>query len=84
MPKVNWKNHTQYYSDMKTYKITYRVITPSGVFDHVTRVRNCFNEFHAKCKLHDFARRKYPQMTGFVITEIRGDNPFMDIFEKFT
>ena len=43
---------------------------------HTTKVKNCMDELHAKIKLGDYIKRKYPNHTGLSI--ITCDKDFMD------
>ena len=63
---------------MKTYLLKYTVNFEHGFKDGEMRVKNCMSVLHAKIKLGDFLKRKYPKQTGIEIHSCNED--FMQQF----
>ena len=66
---------------MKTYRVEYIVYFKSGPEKKAMNVKNCMCELHAKIKLGEYLKRKYPDMIKLEITKCEED--FLSIFNNF-
>lgn len=59
---------------MKTFIIHYGVYCTGGKYESGKyKVRNCMSDLHAKTKLEDYLKRKYPDFQRMVIYECEED-----------
>lgn len=66
----------------ETYIMTYTVYFDGYTKDGKMKVENCMSELHAKIRLGDFLKRKYPNQTSIVIHSCKVDiiGQFRNIF----
>lgn len=60
--------------------IDYGVYFTNGYYEsHTMKVKNCMSEIHAKIKLEDYLKRKYPNFQQLVVYKCVND--FLGIFD---
>lgn len=64
-----------------TIKYTIYSINNQVLKEGTTKVKNCVNEFEAKCKLENYLKKKYPKFNKLVIHKCT-DNSLLGMFEN--
>ena len=70
---------------MKTYKIDYEIYFKNGTHEHKKpmKIHNCIGELHAKVRLEEFLKKKYPKFEKLVVFSCKDDINMKNFFDMF-